>query len=469
MPSADQYAVLAFGGVPRKLVSGVKSPDGRRIAIVSGDTIYAQSVDGRKRVRLTTILQPHSLSWSPDGLQIAFVSGNIHYVTSPHLANIAPSSICVMTVSDGVVSQITDNTSLNLSPAWANDGRRLFFVSSRDGARDVYSVAINRSGLTAGMAERLTTGLNAHEISLSTDMKALAYAALTYTSNIWSIPIPEGNPISSKDARPVTTGNQVIENLAISPDGQWLAYDSNRPGNQDIFKVMVKGGEPIQLTTDPSDDFVPSWSPDGKMIAFHSFRNGNRDIFVMLDDGTQQQQITHDPAQEWYPDWSPDGNQLVFSSDRSGRLELYIVSNKAGSTEWEFPRQLTLEGGAVPRWSPDGTWIAYVGNGISVISPKGGAPRVLVSWEGPARWPERGGFVGWSRDGRTVYYSAVENSRNLSWWAVPVNGGKPRLLVMGDDRTSGSNAGFATDGKTIFFTISNYESDIWKMELLRNE
>jgi hypothetical protein len=46
--------------------------------------------------------------------------------------------------------------------------------------------------------------------------------------------------------------------------GQWLAYDSNINGNQDIFKMPVAGGEPQQLTRNMGDNFNPTWSPDGK-------------------------------------------------------------------------------------------------------------------------------------------------------------------------------------------------------------
>lgn len=230
---------------------GVLSPDGKRTATVVGDTIYTQPIDGGKAGRIAVVSEPHSLCWSPDGSLVACVSGNPVYLSSIATANIAPSSIYVMSASSGSVARVTDNTSLSVSPAWTNDSRHLLFVSNRDGPRDIYCCAISPSGQPIGLPERLTTGLNVYTISLSSDSKMLAYSVLTGSANIWSIRIPETKWVSVKEATQVTTGNQVIESMGISPDGQWLAYDSNREGNQHIFKMLLKGGDPIQLTRNP--------------------------------------------------------------------------------------------------------------------------------------------------------------------------------------------------------------------------
>src|SRR5262249_47723946 len=154
----------------------------------------------------------------------------------------------------------------------------------------------------------------------------LAYTTLQSKANLWALPISQSHPVSASDAKPITTGSQTIEGVSVSKDGEWIAFDSNRGGNQDIYRVRRSGGTPEQLTHHPSDDFLPSWSPDGKFIAFYSFRNGSRDLYVMSADGTGEEQVTNDPAHERYPDWSPDGKSLVFFSDKSGIEQLYIVS-----------------------------------------------------------------------------------------------------------------------------------------------
>ena len=276
----------------------------------------------------------------------------------------------------------------------------------------------------------MTTGLNAFIISLSADGKKLAYSIFTYSSNIWSIKIPEEKAISISEAIPVTTGNQAIEGFGVSPDGKWLAFDSNRSGNQDIYKMPVGGGELERLTTHPSDDFLPSWSPDGKEIVFYSFREGNRDIHLMTADGGTIRQLTDDSAQERYPDWSPDGKHIVFRSNKTGRGELFVISRVKEDTGWGVPKQLTFDGGVSPRWSPDGSLIAYTSDaGLFVIPPESGEPRILVNSHDSATIPVPR-FPEWSADGRVVYYKARDAEGNSSFGSVPALGGSRNFLFV---------------------------------------
>jgi hypothetical protein len=69
-----------------------------------------------------------------------------------------------------------------------------------------------------------------------------------------------------------------------------------------------------------------------------------------------------------------------------------------------------------------------------------------------------------------VYYKAADGNQRSSIWAVPRAGGPARLLVTFDDPTMQSHRGeFAADGERFFFTISTYESDIWRLELARGD
>jgi serine/threonine-protein kinase len=484
------YVIPALGGTPRLLAerrgaaqfgSAAWSPDGRALAYKRMDTLYAQSIDGGARRPLAIQHEPHSPSWSPDGTRIAFVSGNWNFAFGT-LGNIAGSELGISSADGARQVRLTDATHLNTSPVWGPDGNDLFFVSTRDGVRDVYRMPVAASGQPRGEAERLTTGVNAHTISLAADGNSLAYSVFTITSNIWSITIPETGTAAGSTARQVTSGAQAIEGIGVSPDGQWLVFDSNRGGNQDIYKLSLTSGDLVQLTTDPADDFLSSWSADGQEIAFYSLRTGNRDLFVMSSDGRTQQQVTNDPAQEGYPDWAPDGRTLVFHSDKTGQRELWLVSRSLRGGAWETPRQLTRGGGQSPRWAPDGRLIAYVraaegptspadfpqGRELRVISPDGAESRLVARSEDPARLPSPV-FPEWSPDSRTVYYKASDASGRASFWSVPASGGTPRLLVRFDDPGRESRRSeFTTDGRRLYFTVTDLQSDIWLMELRRS-
>jgi Tol biopolymer transport system component len=407
------FVVPQLGGTPRRVVerpprmsntatstpgaiSARWSPDGEQVVYAHESAIYVKRVDGGDPRKLADDYEPHSFHWSDDGSRLAYISGNVLYLFgSNRLANIAPSSLRMLPVTGGDPIALTNDEYLYMSPLWLPGGNQLLYVSNEGGTRDIYQ----RDALASSeeRSVRLTTGLNVFTMSLSADATTLAYTVYRDEANIWSIPIPTEGTVSVSEALPITAGSQTIEGIDISRDGRWLLFDSNRSGNQDIYRMELPDGAPEQLTTDPADDFFPTWSPDGQEIAFYSFRHGSRDLHLMTAEGGSVQRITDDPAHERYPHWSPDGNQLVFYSDKTGQQELYVLSRPNRSSAWGESRQLTFDGGFAPRWSPDGRWIAYIGDGraLRVIAPDGNDPRTLVPSGTGAADPRGSGFPAW--------------------------------------------------------------------------
>jgi serine/threonine-protein kinase len=475
------YETPALGGVPRRLVTPVEgtaartpsfSPDGTQIVFAQSDGLYVSGSQGEAR-RLIAEPDVHSPHWSPDGKMIAYVHGGaIFSFGDANLGNTETSSIHVLLTATGRTKQITTGNSLDTSPVWLTGTRTLLFVSSRGGSRDIYSTALSADGEPDGVPQRLTSGVNAHGISVSPDGSLLAYSSYTPSSNIWSIAIPTDGVASVTDARQLTFGNERIEKLVVSPDGQWLAYDSDRNGPADVWKVPVTGGTPEQITRGPNHKFVNDWSPDGSELVFHSMVEGRqRDLFVVSADGTRTEHVTVSPGEEQHAGWGPDGNSIVFdltppnvSLDQS---QAYIVTRARRGAPWGTPRQLTKHGSSDPKWSPDGRLIAFTSEGkLRVIAPDGTGERVLVQ-STSANEPEPT-YPVWSSDSRTIYYKAYDQDRNSTIWSVPVSGGPPRLLVRFDDPSRRSlRREFSTDGRRFYFTVTHDESDIWTMELLR--
>ena len=197
------------------------------------------------------------------------------------LATFRRDASCSVTSRAARLSTVTDSLSLNTSPAWSPDGKWLYFVSSRDGRRDIYMEAIGANGNAVGAPVRLSVGLGAHTISLSGTGSQLAYSLYTARTSAWSIPVPT-QPGGDVDRvqRGSPTPTNTSSSSALRSDGKWLYYDSDLTGNDDIFRIPIAGGEAERLTTDPADDFAPAPSPDGKSFAFHSWRSGSRDIYV---------------------------------------------------------------------------------------------------------------------------------------------------------------------------------------------
>ncbi|MFC2141930.1 protein kinase [Acidobacteriota bacterium] len=476
------YMIPALGDVPKKIIENEQgysvysptwSPNCEMLAYVADDSIFAYTINTGLSEKLCDAKEAHCLSWSPDGTKISYVSGNLNFIYSqidipealyPVIGNIAPSSIHILRLSDSESIKVTDNAVLNTCPVWSADSSHLLFISNRGGARDIYSLRIEASGKPIGLPERMTTGLNPHTISLSRDGKKLAYSVFNYTGNVWAIEIPEDEPISVTRAQRITMGNQIVESMDISHDGEWLAYDSNLNGNMDIYKMPIQGGGEIQLTTDPSDDFIPCWSPDGEHIAFHSFRSGNRDIFCIDKDGGSLQALTDEKSHERSPDWSPDGQKVTYFSDYSGRNEVWIVAKE--NMVWGEPAQVTFDDGLFPKWSPTGNIIAYISNdALKLISLDNNEIIVLVPAQENIDFPKPK-YPSWSLDGKSVYYLAMDGKGNISVWGVAATGGDPELKIIFDDPYNRIGLpNFSTGEDLFYFCMRVNESNIWIMDL----
>ena len=394
------YVVPALGGVPRRVtrdeserllrdvgsvtpLAGLDwSPDGSKIAWTRGYNAQGVSVttlSSGDTVTLAAPGAPDSPAWSPDGRHIAIAVGNPAFVFGTgYFGNVGASAIWIVHPDGTPPTRITTDSTLNAAPQWSPDGRELFWISDRDGNRDVYRRHIDTNGAPKGAPERLTTGTDAQGLSVSRKGGRMAYSRLSLFSSIWSIPVPTRGPVSIRGARRITTGNETIEDVDAAADARWLAFDSDRGGNPDLYVMPAAGGEARQITTDPSGDFSGDWSPDGRRIVFHSLRNGNRDIYTLEADGTGLKQWTSAPAEELDPDWAQDGKTILFEvygvqGVKHGFETLPLV---AGASSGFIP----LAAGDFGHWSPVGRTIVYHSpDGLRLYQVESGKDTLLVS------------------------------------------------------------------------------------------
>jgi Tol biopolymer transport system component len=462
------FSAPAGGGAARQevperggqVMSVAWSPDERRIAFTIADTVFVRDGDGTVR-SLARLTGAAGCVWSARDA-LACTSGNPWYLTPGTIFNNqAQSAIVVIRVRDGTIRQVSDSTSGNEMPQWSTDGEWLYYVSNRDGPNDLYAQRIADNGSMIGRLQRLTTGLNAHSFTLSADGRRLTYALLTESANIWSLPI---DGAANTSAQQVTSGRQIIENIAVSRDGAWLYYDSNIAGNTDIYRVRLPSGPPERLTSDPRNEYGPAPSPDGREVAFHMFRNGSRNAYSLPLDGGSLDTIAAGPLQEGLPQWSPDGRSVALSDLQLGG-SVYIT-NRGDNGRWSPPRRLTA--GGFVHWSPDGRQLTLIesvlGGSLLAIASEGGATRTLFDGSRPGG--ARALASVWSDDGRFVYFKVSNEAGNSELWAVPSQGGSPqRIVALGDAHHRSDRFELATSRGSFYFTLKDLESDVWVMEV----
>lgn len=145
----------------------------------------------------------------------------------------------------------------------------------------------------------------------------------------------------------------------------------NNPNTMEIVTLDLQTGEERLLTNNNSDDSYPIASPSGRWIAFQSIRDGDWDIYVMDTSGGQVRPLTFNTYFDRVPSWSPDGEWVIYSSDvrGDGAFDLYRTRFDGSQTELVLSDN---ERKSHARYSPDGRYIVYT-SGVS--------PRRQETWE----------------------------------------------------------------------------------------
>ena len=200
--------------------------------------------------------------------------------------------------------------------------------------------------------------------------------------------------------------------LTTSPLYGKIVFHSTRDGNNEIYKMKSDGSNQIRLTFNPASDSSPVWSPNGRQIAFHSDRTGNDEICVMNADGSSQRNLTHHPGYDAFPDWHSDGERIVFASDRQGGKNRDIFVMDTDGNNVQQITDLFFPVASKPKWSPDGTRIAFEAGSNKVRQI------YIVNADGSDRWQvtDVGGrdtaiLHGWSPDGQQILYTETIDGR----------------------------------------------------------
>jgi Tol biopolymer transport system component len=170
----------------------------------------------------------------------------------------------------------------------------------------------------------------------------------------------------------------------------------------EIFIVNLDGSGEMNLSNNPGMDLGAVWSPDGERVAFGSERDGNHDIYVINADGSGLTNLTNSETGESGPVWSPDGTRILFESDRDGTnlSELYVMDLDGENVIRLSPPD--IPGNAMwPAWSPDGARVAFASEaGVHVVNADGTDAAQITSGASA--------FVNWTPDGDRLVFSSFQ-------------------------------------------------------------
>lgn len=395
------------------------SPDGKTVVYSAHhggkQDIFWQRVGGKTTVNLTDKSNGHNSmpAFSPDGKLIAFRSDR------------QPSGIYLMEETGENIRRLSD---IGYHPSWSPDGRKIVVSDSHSGIHKVHTVP---------------------------------------QSSLWVIDVESGEKVKLE-----TNGDAIFPSW--SPNGHRIAFwyvEMGKPG--EIATIPADGGEPLNVTQDPANDWNPVWSPDGKYLYFCSDPQGSMSIWrVAIEEKTgsllgEKELVSALSRYSRHLAFSRNGEQLAFVryESQSNLLSLDFDSD-AGKVIGE-PKWITRENQEIsfPDLSPDGQeFVVRISVGtdeeLAIYDDKGTIKRQLTKNSSNERFPR------WSPDGSKVYFHSDQGGK-YQIWSIDGDGTNLRQITF-SQKTGAVDAVLSPDGtKMIFSELDNSKQTPYLLDLTK--
>jgi Tol biopolymer transport system component len=183
----------------------------------------------------------------------------------------------------------------------------------------------------------------------------------TGNSDIWILDLTRG--LVSR----FTFDPAVDDDPIWTPDGGFVYFSNASGKTYNIYRKTAGGGGHAEMVLKPGSPQIPNdWSKDGKHLLYEVIDQATgSDIWIMPSDtNSPPTTFIATPFNEYAAQFSPDGKWVAYTSNESGRSEVYVRSFPAAGGRW----QVSSNGGARPRWRPDGRELFYVAPNLDLMS-----------------------------------------------------------------------------------------------------
>ncbi len=435
------------------------SPDGSEVAIAddnvwdseqrntypSASHLWAINVKTGQQ-RLVTDRDAVQPSWSPHGQRLAYWGEQKG----------GRRDIWTIAANGGEPMPVTDDEFIDWNPVWSREGDYLYFLSNRGGEMNLWRVSIDETTvrLLSSFEPATLPSNNAQQVNFARNADVVVYGQKISSENVWQIDFDASTGLVTGPASPLTQGLKRYANFSLSPDEQNFVYLTRGEPQQDLYVADLAGTLKQRLTDDAAQDVIPRWSPDGQWIAFISDRSGKYEIWKIRPNGSGLTQMTHEPGKEVIaPVWAPDGKRLLY---QIRNVNSFIVdATRPGNEQTAERLQGEAPEGFLPwEWSPDGTqligWqppLQSQNRGVVVYSFASHKYRRLTNIGSNPAWlsDSRRALL---REGPDLYLLDTVDGKFEKIFSIP----RPNLI--------GTHL-LSRDNRRIFFTNVSSEADIW--------
>lgn len=356
--------VSAAGGVPADVAGApggykhpVFLPDGRHFLY-----LLAAASEEQSGIFLGSLNGTQSRRILPDISGMAFAAGRILLIRDNTLVSQA-IDLATGEAKGGaipVVAGVSKTSNVDYAPVTVSETGLLVYQTGGGLAQNQLTW-VDRAGKILGAVG--AAGLVNNPV-LSPDEKWLAYTRPDRSSvDVWLRDLTRG-----AEQRFITVPLWVNGMPQWSPNGNRVAFESDRLGIENLYLKATSGGEDQLLLANRHTKLPTQWSRDGRFIVYTEIDpKTRRDIWVLPMEGDRAgtpSPFLHSEANEFLGQLSPDGHWMAYTSDESGQRQVYVRPFPTGQGQWI----ISLTGGEAPRWRLDGQELFFVGAGGKLMA-----------------------------------------------------------------------------------------------------